>query len=391
MEQTPMPEPLTAARDPSIGDMPVHIAGPTPPGAGRDARWQVWLDRPWQTATLVFVLASLAFALVIPGRSVWFGLHLYFLVIGFIAYSLGWQRAAVASVLAICCTVLLAGDPLARSATQRAVFVVTTLPVLALLILLGEGLRRARVRADALLRRSQEQEQRLNLTLAAGSIGTFDILLGRDPADAVMELWHLATDLIDRERLTALVVRRLEQGEQDIHIEYRIVRANGTSRWLELRGHVARGDDDRPVRFYGMTLDVSERQAAQEQRRQSQAMFDKLFTLSPFGAGQLDTEGRFIRVNPAFCGMVGLTAEHLVGRSFLDITHPDDRSTNELRYAEIMRGEAQQYIVRKRFVTSDGHTVRAHVSGNLVRDQDGLPQYAIAIVVPDAESPAPRT
>ena len=50
---------------------------------------------------------------------------------------------------------------------------------------------------------------------------------------------------------------------QPLRREFRIVRPDGTIRWVSSRIDVVLGDDGQPVRFIGVVLDVTERREAQ--------------------------------------------------------------------------------------------------------------------------------
>ena len=45
---------------------------------------------------------------------------------------------------------------------------------------------------------------------------------------------------------------------------------------------------------------------------------------SPVGMALMSPDGRYLRVNPALCEMIGYAREELIGLTFHHITHPDD-------------------------------------------------------------------
>lgn len=50
---------------------------------------------------------------------------------------------------------------------------------------------------------------------------------------------------------------------------------------------------------------------------------------------------------------LGMTRDALIGRSVLDITHPDDRAVNQQR-AEALRNGGEPFSITKRYVAADG-------------------------------------
>jgi len=67
----------------------------------------------------------------------------------------------------------------------------------------------------------------------------------------------------DRPHLQAQIRRALEEGDER-HVEYRIRLADGSVRWLEARGMVMYGEDGRPVKMHGVTVDVTRRKRAEQ-------------------------------------------------------------------------------------------------------------------------------
>src|SRR5271166_3498797 len=63
----------------------------------------------------------------------------------------------------------------------------------------------------------------------------------------------------------------------------------------------------------------------EEALRISDAGFRAMFELSGVGMIQADSPGfRFTRVNGRFCEMAGYSAEELLTKTFIGLTHPDD-------------------------------------------------------------------
>ena len=68
----------------------------------------------------------------------------------------------------------------------------------------------------------------------------------------------------DVERVKQTITRSLEDGMH--HIEYRIIRPDGQVRWLESRGQVVRDPDGKPLGMRGVSMDVTARKDAEEER-----------------------------------------------------------------------------------------------------------------------------
>lgn len=91
-----------------------------------------------------------------------------------------------------------------------------------------------------------------------------------------------------------------------------------------------------------------------------------------------DLDGNNLWVNSSYCEMVGRSQEELVGRSFLEYTHPEDRAITEV----INDRERLDYLdsqrYNKRFLHKNGGVILVEVSRSLVRDKAGNPTFLIA-------------
>ena len=86
-----------------------------------------------------------------------------------------------------------------------------------------------------------------------------------------------------------------------------------------------------------------------------QAPFEDL----PYGVVVAGPDFRLQRVNGVFCRLLGYDPEELVGRSFAEVTHPDDLGSNQELLARLARREIDHFIVEKRYLTRSGGTVQA--------------------------------
>jgi PAS domain S-box-containing protein len=136
--------------------------------------------------------------------------------------------------------------------------------------------------AERALRESQEK---LELTLAATQIGLWSWdavedtvvwddrlaeIFGLDPQNTPRDFeGYLATiHPEDRAAAEAQIGRSLEQGRYEV-LPHRIVRPDGTIRWVVLTGTVYFDEAGRPVRLAGGVLDMTERRELEERQHRS--------------------------------------------------------------------------------------------------------------------------
>ena len=114
--------------------------------------------------------------------------------------------------------------------------------------------------------------------------------------------------------------------------------------------------------------------------REAEQDYRAVFELASVGVAQADpSTGHFLRVNPAFCEITGYSSEELLGMTFPQITHPEDREDFE-RFVQAVRSEAPRHEVEKRYIRKDGKVVWVSVGVKIIRDEAGRPLRTVAVV-----------
>jgi len=114
--------------------------------------------------------------------------------------------------------------------------------------------------------------------------------------------------------------------------------------------------------------------------RAHEAQFRATFEQAAVGIAHVDTVGRWIRVNDRLCDIVGHTREELLGKTFRDITHPDDLQTDLAHMHALLAGAVTHYRIDKRYLRKGGDIVWITLTVALVRHQDGAPHYFVSVV-----------
>ena len=92
---------------------------------------------------------------------------------------------------------------------------------------------------------------------------------------------------------------------------------NGALYWVDTTIYPILGDDAKPQRYMSICFDVTE-------RIQASKMASSYFDVSLAPNCIVDANGVFLKVNNAFCGMLGLPRQRIEGRSFSDFVREDD-------------------------------------------------------------------
>jgi PAS domain S-box-containing protein len=122
----------------------------------------------------------------------------------------------------------------------------------------------------------------------------------------------------------------------------------------------------------------TERRRAEQSLAASERQFANAFEHAPIGKALVATDGHWIRVNRALCEMLGYTAAELAGKTFQDVTHPDDLADDLDRLRRLTAGEIDSYKKEKRYYSKSGQLIWSDLSVSLVRDDKGAPVHFIS-------------
>lgn len=114
--------------------------------------------------------------------------------------------------------------------------------------------------------------------------------------------------------------------------EYRFLHADGAYRWVYNQLQLIRDDEGNPVEIIGYLIDVSERQAALQERRQteiaiqqSEARYRAIVEDQTELIVRFRPDGILTFVNDAYCRFFGMEREKLVGHRYEPVVFAEDR------------------------------------------------------------------
>ena len=183
--------------------------------------------------------------------------------------------------------------------------------------------------AEARLRRAQE----------AGGVGLFTVRLGDNVLEPTPEFCRLY-GLPERESYPATAFEALVLPE-DAHlvssaatravghpprdVAYRIRRADtGAVRWIARKGEIEFDEQGRPVRFSGVSRDITDQRAAQESLRESEDHFRHTVELNPQVPWTADPEGNITSYSTRWLELTGQAPGEPDGAGWMKVLHPDD-------------------------------------------------------------------
>jgi PAS domain S-box-containing protein len=256
---------------------------------------------------------------------------------------------------------------------------------------ISEAWRRQTNRVASLLRSERDAHaqvaaaaKQMQIAIESGQMGTweYDIRTGAVRWSAALEAIHgyapgefpgtftaFRDEILDedRERVVSAVTASM-QGSGEHHIEYRIVRRDGSVRWVEGRGQLFRDGDGKPQRMVGVCVDVTERKHADERFRMA-------VEAAPTAIFMVNQTGTIVMMNALAEQLLGYQRGDLIG-SPIDQLVPERVRESHRRYRESFTREASPRPMgagRELFaMRKDGTEVPVEIGLSPMRTTEGV-------------------
>lgn len=221
---------------------------------------------------------------------------------------------------------------------------------------------------------------KLVLSLAPDDYGTFTAI-----NDAFCELVGYTRDqllgqpcsiLLDVDRLgpvTALFEAMIRGEMSVMSMERILIRRDGSRVWIVSQNVLVHDRDGRPFLFVEIV-----QSSGREALADSEARFRTLVDSSPIGMAVLDTDGAWVRANPAVAAMLGYTGAELAALNLTDVTHPEDRESCASMLHDMASGARQAFQDDFRYVGKNGHLLWCRLTVTPLTSESGAPLQLLA-------------
>jgi PAS domain S-box-containing protein len=89
---------------------------------------------------------------------------------------------------------------------------------------------------------------------------------------------------------------------------------------------------------------------------------------------------RWVRFNDRLCEILGYSRDELPQITWMEITHPDDLELDVAEFEKVMRGEAEGYVMDKRFIHKDGGIIDVAIDVKSLRNENRTIDFFITTV-----------
>ncbi|MDP8952198.1 MAG: PAS domain S-box protein [Actinomycetota bacterium] len=233
--------------------------------------------------------------------------------------------------------------------------------------------------------RAREEQYRTIFELAGVGKGQADLETGRllrvnrrlceitgyEPEELLTRTFAEIThpEDLDREYYS---FERMVRGEIDEYeIEKRYVRKDGAVVWVRVNATAIRDPEGQPLRAVATIEDITERKQAEEALRKSEERYKALYEDNPFMYFTVDTRGTLLSVNRSGAEQLGYTVEDLVGRTFVDLFHEEDKEDISWYFSACLQDLERPSSWEARKVRRDGSTLWVRENVRIVRNLNG--------------------
>ena len=96
------------------------------------------------------------------------------------------------------------------------------------------------------------------------------------------------------------------------------------------------------------------------------------------GIGEVDADGRLLRVNQTACEITGRSREELLNRNIFDSGDPDGHATDRRQFDDLIAGKIDRYTLEKRYTKGDGTKIWMEIICSAARD-DGKFLFGVRV------------
>jgi diguanylate cyclase (GGDEF)-like protein/PAS domain S-box-containing protein len=176
----------------------------------------------------------------------------------------------------------------------------------------------------------------------------------------------------DRERLGTELDELIGDRRPYIMLETRLVSRSGEARWIEGRLQPVKTAADEITGAAGRLFDITARRTAEEAMRRSEARFRALTENAADIMAVLDPSGTIRYVSPSVERVLGFNAIDRVGRSALELIHPEDADQVRALLAGVSEASAQTVSVEVRSLHRNGAWRTLEMTVRDLRDVRGV-------------------
>ncbi len=186
--------------------------------------------------------------------------------------------------------------------------------------------------------------------MAMVEVDSPDQIIGRSVYSLIIPEYHEAYKAL---------TERVFRGESGM-LKFEILGDKGTRRWLETHAVPLRNVRDEIIAELSITRDITERRKMENELRKRDVQYTAMLNTVPDGFWIIDTQGRLLDVNIAYCRMIGYNRDELLGMSVSDVEAKETHEETARHIRHVVETGSDLFETRHR--RKDGSIVEVEIS-----------------------------
>ena len=162
----------------------------------------------------------------------------------------------------------------------------------------------------------------------------------------------------------------LVKGNVPAIYELQIIHQSGEVRWLNQRNVPVYNKNNQIIALEGIITDITSSKKFEQELRESENRYKRLFENSPLSYMSLNNEGYLKDVNPAWISMFGYSREEVLNHHYSEyLTHTSNELIKKIFPQLIKTGQVRNIEIE--MLCKDGRKIVVNYDGNIIYDESG--------------------
>ncbi len=236
----------------------------------------------------------------------------------------------------------------------------------------------------------RESEERLRAALSSAQMGTwrwdpatnqdtrgasFNGILGLEAVESTQPVEDFLQRVHPEDRDMVESEIQCSLREHCMYLaEFRIIRPDGTVRWLRDQGKPLYGENNQLLYLTGAVVDITEHKQAEDALRESEKRFREIFENTAVGMYRTTPDGQILMANPALVHMLGYSSFEEINQRNLEEEGFEPQYERSTFKKEIER-KGRIVSLESTWITRNGKELHVIENARAVRDENGKTLY----------------
>lgn len=163
--------------------------------------------------------------------------------------------------------------------------------------------------------------------------------------------------------------------------EFEIIGLQGTRRWVETHQVPLRDVDGNTTSLLAVAHDVTERKRIEDAQRASEIWFRSIFEQVGVAVGVFESNsGKIVSVNSKYANLIGYSSAELIGKTWMELTHPEDIPLDQHRIDELNENLIRDFSIEKRLIHKNGSLIWIKLTVSAMWQPGEAPGQQIGII-----------